>query len=101
MSSKRARTPSTSSVSSPVPKAYRSSGVPSSGAPSGETPNCPLLCTLRPTCHPPENRPTPLKDTAELEAHYAKFHAHVCEVRGCGCVFPEARMLQLVSHFYI
>ena len=25
------------------------------------------------------------------------YHAHVCEQRGCGCVFPDARLLELVS----
>ncbi|OCH85344.1 hypothetical protein OBBRIDRAFT_698373, partial [Obba rivulosa] len=54
-----------------------------------------LLCTLPPTCHPPHNHPTPLADTHALEAHYATYHAHVCEERGCGCVFPDARLLEL------
>lgn len=54
----------------------------------------PLLCNLPPTCH---RQPTPIANTTELERHYAKYHAHVCEQRGCGCVFPEARLLDLVS----
>ncbi|KAH8118414.1 hypothetical protein DFH11DRAFT_1503114 [Phellopilus nigrolimitatus] len=55
----------------------------------------PLLCTLPPTCHPPHNAPTALANSQELEAHYAKYHAHVCEERGCAAVFPNARLLEL------
>ncbi|KAH7100963.1 hypothetical protein BKA62DRAFT_202019 [Auriculariales sp. MPI-PUGE-AT-0066] len=55
----------------------------------------PLLCSLPPTCCPPHGTPTPLADTRELEAHYARAHAHVCAERGCGKVFPDARLLQL------
>ena len=54
----------------------------------------PLLCTLPPTCH---RHPTPIADTNELERHYATYHAHVCGVKGCGCVFPDGRLLELVS----
>ena len=54
----------------------------------------PLLCTLPPTCH---RHPTPIADTNDLERHYATYHAHVCGVRGCGCVFPDGRLLELVS----
>ena len=54
----------------------------------------PLLCTLPPTCH---RHPTPIADTNDLERHYATYHAHVCGVKGCGCVFPDARLLELVS----
>lgn len=64
---------------------------------AGATP--PLLCTLPPTCHPPHNAPTALSDSNELEAHYAKYHAHVCEERGCAAVFPNARLLELVRLF--
>ena len=56
----------------------------------------PLLCTLPPTCNPPRHQGTPLAGTAEMEAHYATYHAHVCGVAGCGCVFPDARLLELV-----
>ena len=56
----------------------------------------PLLCTLPPTCH---RHPTPIADTNDLERHYATYHAHVCGVKGCGCVFPDARLLELVSGF--
>ncbi|KAF6761732.1 hypothetical protein DFP72DRAFT_842588 [Ephemerocybe angulata] len=52
----------------------------------------PLLCTLPPTCN---HKPTPLANTKELESHYATYHAHVCEQQGCGCVFPDARLLEL------
>ncbi|THH07966.1 hypothetical protein EW145_g3034 [Phellinidium pouzarii] len=55
----------------------------------------PLLCTLPPTCHPPRNAPTALADSQELEAHYAKFHAHVCADKSCAAVFPNARLLEL------
>jgi hypothetical protein len=54
----------------------------------------PLLCTLPPTCH---RHPTPIADTNDLERHYATYHAHVCGVKGCGCVFPDGRLLELVS----
>ena len=62
----------------------------------------PLLCTLPPTCH---RHPTPIADTNDLERHYATYHAHVCGVKGCGCVFPDGRLLELVSglgvyHFF-
>ena len=53
----------------------------------------PILCNLPPTCN---RRPTPIANTNDLESHYAMHHAHVCEVKGCGCVFPEARLLELV-----
>lgn len=55
-----------------------------------------LLCTLPPTCNPPLNTPTPIANSRDLEIHYGKYHAHVCEQRGCGCVFPDARLLELV-----
>jgi hypothetical protein len=55
-----------------------------------------LLCTLPPTCNPPLNKPTTIANSRDLEIHYGKYHAHVCELRGCGCVFPDARLLELV-----
>ncbi|KAI5895626.1 uncharacterized protein SCHCODRAFT_02619945 [Schizophyllum commune H4-8] len=54
----------------------------------------PIVCSLPPTC---AARPTPLASSVEMEAHYAKYHAHVCEVDGCGLVFPDERLLDL--HF--
>ncbi|KAF8141409.1 hypothetical protein EV363DRAFT_1139417, partial [Boletus edulis] len=54
-----------------------------------------LLCTLPPTCNPPHNKPTPIANSRDLEIHYGKYHAHVCEQRGCGCVFPDAQLLEL------
>ncbi|KIP02330.1 hypothetical protein PHLGIDRAFT_112174 [Phlebiopsis gigantea 11061_1 CR5-6] len=51
-----------------------------------------VLCTLPPTCN---HSPTRLAGALELEKHYATYHAHVCEDRGCGCVFPDARLLEL------
>ncbi|KAH9989897.1 hypothetical protein BJV74DRAFT_837498 [Russula compacta] len=83
---KRRHTPSPSRTSSPsrTPKAPRVSAPLRS----------PLLCSLPPTCHPP-NRPTALSDSHALEAHYATHHAHVCSSQGCSCVFPDARLLEL------
>ncbi|VDC03420.1 unnamed protein product [Peniophora sp. CBMAI 1063] len=52
-----------------------------------------LVCSLPPTCS--RNGGTRLQGTKELEAHYAKFHAHVCSAPGCECIFPEARLLEL------
>ncbi|TFK48417.1 hypothetical protein OE88DRAFT_523362 [Heliocybe sulcata] len=87
-SSKRTRTPSPSTT--PTPKAPRIIPELSSKATAR-----PLLCTLPPTCNPPKNQPTQLLGSQDLERHYATYHAHVCEEKGCGCVFPEARLLQL------
>ncbi|KAI0738710.1 hypothetical protein C8Q80DRAFT_1242130 [Daedaleopsis nitida] len=98
---KRARSPaivspSSSTSSSPTLKAARTSATPpphASGEPSTSSSGH-ILCTLPPTCNPP-HRPTTLSGTRELEAHYAMYHAHVCEQKGCGCVFPDARLLEL------
>jgi len=98
MSGKRPRTPSNlSSTSSrppspsPEPSLKAQRTAPSRLTRGGAHP---LLCTLPPTCNPP-NRPTPLANSKDLETHYATYHAHVCEEKGCGCVFPEARFLEL------
>ena len=87
---KRQHTPSPSRTSSPAgtPKAQRVSAPVRS----------PLLCTLPPTCNLP-NHATPLSNTRALEAHYAAYHAHVCSSPGCGCVFPDARLLELVCPY--
>ncbi|KAF9478260.1 hypothetical protein BDN70DRAFT_880224 [Pholiota conissans] len=69
-----------------------SSPVVGSANANANNAKAPLLCNLPPTCH---RQPTPIANTTELERHYAKYHAHVCEERGCGCVFPEARLLDL------
>jgi hypothetical protein len=53
------------------------------------------FAALPPTCHLP-NCPTPLSDSHAFEAHYATHHARVCSSSGCGCVFPDARLLELV-----
>jgi len=53
----------------------------------------PFVCTLPPTCN--KGAGTPLAGARELESHYAKYHAHVCAVPGCECVFPDARLLEL------
>ncbi|OSX64577.1 hypothetical protein POSPLADRAFT_1180203 [Postia placenta MAD-698-R-SB12] len=94
MSTKRYRESSSTSLSpspspEPTPKAIRTA------LPADSSVSSPLLCTLPPTCNPPHNRPTPLADTGQLESHYATYHAHVCEEKGCGCVFPDARLLEL------
>jgi hypothetical protein len=60
-----------------------------------------LICTLPPTCNPPQNKPSKLTDSADLERHYATYHAHVCEEHGCNCVFPDERLLELVSREYL
>ncbi|KAI0356851.1 hypothetical protein OH77DRAFT_1588744 [Trametes cingulata] len=86
---------SPSPTSSPTLKAARTSATPPPpGAGEPSTSSSHILCTLPPTCNPP-NRPTHLAGTRELEAHYAMYHAHVCEEMGCGCVFPDARLLEL------
>lgn len=87
--------PSPSPTPSPTFKAARTSATPPPGLGEPST-SSHILCTLPPTCNPP-NRPTSLEDTRDLEAHYAMYHAHVCEDQGCGCVFPDARLLELVS----
>ncbi|KAH9479316.1 Zinc finger protein 511 [Psilocybe cubensis] len=52
----------------------------------------PLYCSLPPTCH---HKPTPIANTQDLERHYGTYHAHVCELDNCGCVFPDARLMEL------
>ncbi|KAF9454390.1 hypothetical protein P691DRAFT_808524 [Macrolepiota fuliginosa MF-IS2] len=87
--------PSSSSISSPETKIARSSTSPT-GAPgtgdSGDGQPRSILCTLPPTCN---RHPITLANSKELERHYATYHAHVCEQPGCGCVFPETRLLEL------
>lgn len=56
-----------------------------------------VVCTLPPTCSLP-NRPTHLNSLQEAESHYANYHTHVCEYPKCRCVFPDTRLLELVSH---
>ncbi|KAH7910053.1 hypothetical protein BJ138DRAFT_1153788 [Hygrophoropsis aurantiaca] len=91
MSSKRQRTPSrlSSRPSSPQPEPMSKSSRTSDPG------NRPLLCTLPPTCNPPHHQATAIANSKDLELHYAKYHAHVCEQRGCGLVFPDARLLEL------
>ena len=84
------QSPSTSPTHTQIAKAIRL--APDSLANKGSSP---LLCTLPPTCHPPHNAPSALANSQELELHYAKYHAHVCEERGCSAVFPNARLLEL------
>ncbi|PCH36496.1 hypothetical protein WOLCODRAFT_140486 [Wolfiporia cocos MD-104 SS10] len=94
MSFKRSRADSQAASRSP-PLSPQPTSKAARTAPITDLASPPVLCTLPPTCNPPQNRPTPLANTRELEAHYAKHHAHVCEERGCGCVFPDARLLEL------
>ena len=75
----------------------RQHSTSSSTSTSSYSGNAPLICTLPPTCNPPHNNPTALANSSELESHYAKFHAHVCAEGRCGAVFPDARLLELVS----
>lgn len=97
---KRTRTPPnlSSPPEQPTPKALRTATLPSTGSTATTTTTTTsssqrhLICTLPPTCN---RAPTSLGSTQELERHYATYHAHVCEVRGCGCVFPDARLLEL------
>jgi hypothetical protein len=97
--SKRHRTPSqsSSSTSTSTPESNHPSKtsrvIPSEESAPGVVTR-PLLCTLPPTCN---HRPTPIANTRDLETHYATYHAHVCEERGCGSVFPDPRLLELVS----
>ncbi|KAL5513445.1 hypothetical protein ACEPAH_3844 [Sanghuangporus vaninii] len=79
------QSPSSSSSHQPTTKALRLTRAE----------RAPLFCSLPPTCNPPHNEPTPLANVSELESHYAKYHAHVCEERGCAVVFPNARLLEL------
>jgi len=85
---KRARSLSISSGSDGDGSANKLARLPPSN--SGHR----LICTLPPTCSPP-NHPYHLQDPRDLESHYALYHAHVCEVRGCNAVFPEERFLEL------
>lgn len=61
-----------------------------------------LICSLPPSCAPPR-RPTTIGSLRELEAHYAKYHTHICQEADChrepggAKIFPDARMLALVS----
>ncbi|TFK29607.1 hypothetical protein FA15DRAFT_731736 [Coprinopsis marcescibilis] len=91
--------PETSRNSVPPSKSTRISASPppdssqaNSDTTNQTTTSHPLICSLPPTCN---RRPTPLANSKELESHYAKYHAHVCEQPGCGCVFPEAKLLEL------
>ncbi|XP_006461735.1 hypothetical protein AGABI2DRAFT_193132 [Agaricus bisporus var. bisporus H97] len=84
-----------SSSSSPESKIARSSaplGNSYQGAGGDKQQQRPILCTLPPTCN---RQHTTLANSKDLERHYATYHAHVCESPGCGCVFPEAKLLEL------
>src|ERR1700676_2855548 len=96
MSFKRPRTPTKSDSSSSGPTSPSLEPTPKSSRTTTSS-SRPLLCTLPPTCNPPRNQPTHIANSRDLEAHYAIYHAHVCEFQGCGCVFPDARLLELVS----
>ncbi|KAG8700176.1 hypothetical protein FRC09_006127 [Ceratobasidium sp. 395] len=59
-----------------------------------------LVCSLPPTCALPR-QPTILGSLRELEAHYAKYHTHICQEGAChqepggAKIFPDARLLGL------
>ncbi|KAF7985786.1 hypothetical protein HWV62_413 [Athelia sp. TMB] len=98
MSSKRPRTPTRSSSSddsSHSPSHHASKSTRTHLSPGSGGHKAGLQCTLPPTCNPPRNHPTLIASTKDLEAHYARYHAHVCESPACGCVFPDARLLDL------
>jgi hypothetical protein len=77
-------------------KRQRAESPPSSAAKVSRIlhPTRKIVCQLPPTCH---IRPTFLGQTSQLESHYATCHAHVCEETRCGAIFPERRLLDLVS----
>ncbi|KAJ7493219.1 hypothetical protein B0H11DRAFT_1718098 [Mycena galericulata] len=79
---------STSATAAPTLKAQRTTPGPETSSAVVQ----PLLCTLPPTC---SHHPTPIANAKDLETHYAKYHAHVCEEPGCNCVFPDARLLEI------
>jgi hypothetical protein len=83
----------------PLFKSSRASSAtpPPSNAKASTTGALIHRCTLPPTCAPPIGKPTTLSDAQALERHYATYHTHVCEEGSCRCVFPEARLLELVS----
>ncbi|KAG8722144.1 hypothetical protein FRC08_006593 [Ceratobasidium sp. 394] len=59
-----------------------------------------LVCSLPPSCAPPR-QPTVLGSLRELEAHYTKYHTHICQEGAChqepggAKIFPDARLLEL------
>jgi hypothetical protein len=63
--------------------------------PASDTEGEVIHCTLPPTCNPP-NKPTALFSVEELEAHYSKYHAFVCNAERCHAVFDREHYLNLV-----
>lgn len=92
MTTKRPHSTSTSTSRTPSPSHEPSAKLQRAPTRSSRE----VLCTLPPTCNHTHTR---LADALELEKHYATYHAHVCEEQGCACVFPEARLLELVCLF--
>ncbi|KAG6885342.1 hypothetical protein C0993_002971 [Termitomyces sp. T159_Od127] len=92
--SKRHRASSSQDSSSSTETQYPTKSSRTVTGQAGLENSHPLVCTLPPTCN---HKPTPLANSRELEAHYATYHAHVCEQHGCGTVFPEARLLELFA----
>lgn len=94
MSSKRSRpaSPSEGEITS-----YRDSSTDTSPAKLSRSSDSsafqPITCVLPPTC---AQRPTVHYTARDLESHYNKCHAHVCEIRNCRKVFPDAHFLSLV-----
>ncbi|GAW03040.1 zinc finger protein [Lentinula edodes] len=64
------------------------------------SPSSPTHKASRTTASKSNSANNPLLYTRELEAHYAKYHAWVCQAAKptsgtCGNVFPDARLLEL------
>jgi hypothetical protein len=55
-----------------------------------------LWCSLGPGCAPP-NEPSSFQTIEELEVHYTRCHAYVCNADGCNCVFEREFYLNLGS----
>lgn len=53
-----------------------------------------LTCQLPPTC---SDSPNTFNSTSELQTHYNHCHLHGCQAKACNKVFPDARLLELVS----
>jgi hypothetical protein len=54
-----------------------------------------LTCQLPPTC---DHAPVKFDNVGQLQAHYDRCHVFVCSADACGKVFPDARILDLVSN---
>ncbi len=77
-------TPSLSPPPSPSHKLVRHSPGP---------PDRALTCSLPPTC---SSSPVQFDTLEALESHHSKCHAWICGSQGCGKVFPDGRLMELV-----